>query len=162
MYVAPTPIQIGRLSPSSNIYGVSTNGNLLHLWNDSGEIKSAALNFPELTQVRSVGGINEAHDGKGFFASNSQHRVFNVYWESGAWRTKEFSMPQDWNYGVANEFFGNYKGKTYLLYGHPQKYDRWPRTETWFRLYRFDFVGGQDRYTKQVMGSGSLEMWDGN
>jgi len=133
--------KIARLGPKSNIYGVSSNGNLLVLWNDSGNVRSAPLyDQAPLENVRAVGGLDDGY-ARGIFASNDQDRVYNVYWRSG-WKSKE--IPIDY-YGehAISIFFGNHGGKTYLLYVWDQ----------FAYLYRLNFVGGTDRYEAELLQS---------
>ena len=147
----PFTMQIGRLSPSSNIYGVSTNGNLLVLWDEKDvAVHSAPLNLPELTQVLSVGGVDNGY-ARGIFASNDDHRVFNVYWEDG-WKTKEMPIYFETD-GQTTVLFGNHDDKTYVLYGSTPFSCTCPAE---YILERFDFVGGADRHEAVQIQSGTL------
>jgi hypothetical protein len=143
--------RIGRLAPSSNIYGVSTNGNLLVLWDQQDvAVHSVPLELPELTQVHSVGGVDNAY-AMGIFASNHEDRVFNVYWED-VWKTKEMPINFERS-GNTLVLFGNHDDKTYVLYGSDPMSCAAPG---YFFLKRFDFVGGADRHEVVGIQSGTL------
>lgn len=151
--------KIGRLSPTSNIHGISLNGNPLVLWDKKGgPIYSAPLHLGhELAYIGSIGGVENGH-GVGFFASNDHGRVFNIYWQSnGGWQAKEMINPEWPTDGYeenclinsyTEEFFGNFGDQTYILYG---KFTANKCTcnlgNGWdYAIYRFDFVGGTNRH----------------
>lgn len=147
--------KIARLGPKSCIYGVSTGGNLLVLWNDSGVIKSAPVFYDKapLVKVRSVGGLDDA-DGHGIFASNHKGQVLNVHWRSGEWRAPMIDIDYvqwDWEDFM---FFGYHGGKTYLLYGARNQKTQYTGYESY--LYRLDYVGGDKRYNAELLSSGNV------
>ena len=158
-------MQIGRLSPTSNIYGISTDGYPLMLWDEKGVgVHSVPLNLgPELASIRSIGGVDNGY-ARGFFASNSDGDVFNIYWEDG-WQTKELITPSWWPAGSCSyvtgwthELFGNFGDQTYILYAQytttPELYCS-DDNEGWtFVVYRLDYVGGPNRHDLVEIGSG--------
>lgn len=144
--------RIGRLSPSSNIVGVSTNGNLLVLWDNEGTIQSAPLHLPDLTKVGSVGGMDDGY-AVGFFASNQDGRAYNVYWDGEPfWKVKEM---YSWHEGGDFVKFGNYNGHTYMLTGN-YCYSSCV-CDSDFGLYRFDFVDGAERHNVVEISTGSMD-----
>ena len=155
-------VAITRLSTKSNIYGISTNGNLLTLWNDGGTIRSVPIKLSALkNSIEAIGGIDDGY-ARGVFVVDSERKVFNVYWD-GIWkaiqiRIKYYSLDDMYYVDSARGFFGNHNGKVYLLYGKKENDTVDPNDG--YVLYRLDFVGGTDRYKAVRLDCGSDSNWD--
>lgn len=141
--------KITRLGPNTNIYGVSTDGRLLALWDERGvAVHSFTMDhLPSITGVRAVGGLDDV------FVSNEHDRIYNVYWQ-GDWKEAEINI-EDYHIGTGVDetlFFGSHKGKNYLLYGEvtPGGDCEWAS----FNLYRLNFVDGVERYWAEHINYG--------
>eukprot|EP00804_Cyclotella_cryptica_P026672 CCRYP_007921-RB/>CCRYP_007921-RB protein AED:0.04 eAED:0.04 QI:493/1/1/1/1/1/3/137/364 len=143
--------RIGRLSPTSNIYGISPSGKIIVLWDEKGvAIHSAPLNLgPELSSVVAIGGVDNGY-ARGFFAINMNDRVYNVYWDGG-WKSKLMSLPYETEERrIGSAYFGNFNDQTYIIYGGTGVYSC--SSPARFSLFRFDFIGGSDRYDPVLLG----------
>lgn len=178
-YTWPTPnpsklgwraaTKITRLGPKSNIYGIAPDRTLVHLW-DEKDVAVHCVPFkgglPSTQDVMSLGGLDDGY-ARGVFVSSrasSEDRVYNLYWDGG-WKEVEIviNYKDVWSSSV---YFGNYGGKTYLLYinkypcalvddlGH-KCYALYTEDEHYYELdlYRLDFVGGPVRYEAVLLAS---------
>ena len=68
--------------------------------------------------------------------------VYNVYWEDG-WKTKRIDLYVELAYSGGFIRFGNYDGKTYIVY---QEMAPMCAGGDAYYIKRFDFVGGSQRY----------------
>ncbi|KAL7507857.1 hypothetical protein ACHAXN_004984 [Cyclotella atomus] len=146
--------RIGRLSPTSNIYGISTDGRVLFLWDQVGvAVHSAPLDLgSELTEIQAIGGVDNGY-ARGVFAINDRDHIYNVYWD-GTWKAKE--LPLDYHVGTSvSAWFGNYNDQAYILYGH-QPYLSCQNCNAWYSLYRLDFVGGEGRHSPTRIAYGEV------
>mmetsp|Transcript_28519 Transcript_28519/g.60443 ORF Transcript_28519/g.60443 Transcript_28519/m.60443 type:complete len:386 (+) Transcript_28519:345-1502(+) len=156
--------RIGRLSPASNIYGISPNGNLLVLWDDGTTVRSAPLDLgPELKDVVAIGGVDNGY-ARGFFARTISGQVFNVYWEwPDGWQSKALITPDFQGHcilwGATQDFFGNFGDQTYVLHGEftVQRCTCGPSSNDWhYTISRLDYVGGPNRHDLVDIGSGNV------
>jgi len=152
-----TPAErIGRMYFGSNIYGVSTSGELLVLWDQKNvAVHSARLDLPSLGKVQSVGGSHNnvfaCSQRKWIFSLYHPSKLFNVYWDVD-WKAKEIILSE--YFRKASCFFGSIHGETYLLYGraaqpgsqHPY-YPWYGHNSGKFTLYRIDSVNNPDRFS---------------
>lgn len=139
-------MQIGRLSPSSNIYGISSNGRLVVLWDEADvAVHSVPLTDlgPNVMGIRAVGGVDNGY-ARGIFAVNNNDIVYNVYWD-GKWKKREIPLDYGHSSTSVSVWFGNFNDRTFILYGH-QPDALCDSCDAWYSLYRLDFTGGEDRY----------------
>ena len=82
----------------SNIVGVSINGNLLTLWDEKGvAVHSVPLNFPDLTQVHSIGGLDNDY-ARGFLLAMTK-----VMFTMSTW--KEIGRSRKCQHGITAPMF---------------------------------------------------------
>lgn len=133
----------------SGIWGITTDGKLLILWNDAGTIRSAPLELPNINGVRAVGGLEDKFVwDAGVLLTNKNDVVYNVYW-SGSWKEREIFIDKRFTgNGKISVFFGSHNGEMYMLYGwfdnSIKKKCDYSLHEVY--LYHMKFVGGADRY----------------
>lgn len=150
--------KITRLGPDSNIFGVSTDGGLLTLWDETGvAVHSAPINLPSITGVRAVGGIGDWSGN--VFVSNEHDRIYNVYWEGG-WKEAEIDIDYHTGTDDVTLFFGSHEGTNYLFYGFIESTGgcRWAT----FYLYRLNFVGGDTRYEADLLRNDETVLFCGH
>ena len=139
-------MQIGRLSPSSNIYGISNDGGLVVLWDEADvAVHSVPLTDlgPDVMEIRAVGGVDNGY-ARGIFAVNNNDIVYNVYWD-GKWKKREIPLDYGHSSTSVSVWLGNFNDQTFILYGH-QPDALCDSCDAWYSLYRLDFTGGEDRY----------------
>mmetsp|Transcript_18145 Transcript_18145/g.32993 ORF Transcript_18145/g.32993 Transcript_18145/m.32993 type:complete len:164 (+) Transcript_18145:278-769(+) len=118
---------ITRLSHNSNIFGISTEGNLLSLVNDGENILSVPIR-PSLLKdkdIRAIGGIGD-NEEKGIFVISGM-KLYNVYRDGGTcdalsynWKAQEVTIDYyDFCNRPIDMFFGNHDGTAYFMYGYP-------------------------------------------
>ena len=154
--------KIARLGPKTNIFGISTNGELLTLWNDSGNVRSVTIPELGLDRVQALGGLDDQW-GHGVFVANTSVdgyylEVYNVWWDGG-WKKVSIDdimieTPYELSPGefIGGGFirFGSYKGETYVLYEQmtPLCHDG----DNHF-IKKMKFVGGTWRYDGETLNS---------
>jgi hypothetical protein len=143
----------------SGIWGISTDGKLLILWNDNGTIRSAPINLPNIRGVRAVGGLEDKYVwDSGVLLTNEDDKVYNVYWRDGSWREKEITIDMDWAKPVfgatMSVLFGSHNGEIYMLYGWHSTRNSSCRHCSLHEvyLYHMKFVGGAMRYEAKRIG----------
>lgn len=177
--------KVTRLGPKSNIYGISSEGKLLFLWDEKEvAVHSVDLDHLEPIQgVKAVGGLDDGY-ARGVFVSNGDDKVYNVFWDSG-WKAKLIEIDYDFmkihelhphadeplvpppytsGEGEAAIFFGSRGGKIYMIYCMYWDMDSCHADEcTWgyYYLYRLNFVGGEDRYKAEVLYAVPGTIFDG-
>jgi len=135
----------------SGIWGITTDGNLLTLWNDEGIIRSVPqTNLPSIHGVRAVGGLEDKYVwDSGVLLSNGDDAVYNVYWD-GEWKEQEIFIDKQFlGDGKISIFFGSHGGEMYIIYGWfdnniPMRC--YPCSLHEVYLYHMKFVGGTERY----------------
>jgi len=101
-------------------------------------------------KIRSIG-AGEPGYARGFFVSDDENRIYNVYWESG-WKVKEMDSLSTGSNSVSytvSIFFGYYNDHAYVLqsaYVFCAPPSCYTGTQLHQMITRYDFVGGSDRY----------------
>eukprot|EP00956_Cyclotella_meneghiniana_P034064 scaffold101316_cov56-Cyclotella_meneghiniana.AAC.4 len=148
----------------SGIWGITTDGKLLILWNDAGTIRSAPMDLPSIHGVRAVGGLEDKYVwNSGVFLTNEDDAVYNMWWD-GKWKEKEIFIDNRFTGdGKISVFFGSHNGEVYMLYGwydydspYDADYSHCALTEVY--TYRMVYVGGTERY-QAVTYSGDSSGW---
>ena len=147
----PLLVQIARLGPKTNIFGISSNDELLTLWDDTSGydpgVRSIAIDpygdgtgLTQLVGIKALAGLDDEW-GHGIFVVNRYDKVYNVWWD-GEWKAKEIDS-------VDSVQFGTYNKKVYMLRGieHPS----WCKPMIEYTINRLDYVGEVDRYEKHSM-----------
>ncbi len=145
----------------SGIWGISTDGKLLKLWNDDGTIRSGPINLPNIRGVRAVGGLEDKYVwDSGVLLTNEDDKVYNVYWRGGSWKEKEISIDKRFEGdGQMSVLFGSHNGEIYMLYGWYDNDIPWVCRCNLHEvyLYHMKFVGGSERYEAiRIQGDTSL------
>mmetsp|Transcript_16812 Transcript_16812/g.26246 ORF Transcript_16812/g.26246 Transcript_16812/m.26246 type:complete len:440 (-) Transcript_16812:115-1434(-) len=140
----------------SGIWGISTDGRLLKLWNDDGTIRSITLDLPNIHGVRAVGGLKDKYVwGSGVLVTNEDDKVYNVYWRDGSWKEKEITIDKRFEGdGQMSVLFGSHNGEIYMLYGWHSTRNSSCRYCSLHEvyLYHMKFVGGEMRYEAKRIG----------
>ncbi len=163
--------KVARLGPKSNIFGISTEGKLLLLWDE----KNVAVHSVDLDHLGPIKGVKAVGGFDDVFVSNEEDKVYNVYWDS-EWKAKIIDIdygflkmhelhpnannplvppPHTSGEGQAAIFFGSRGGKNYLLYCMYWEMDTCHSDNGcsygYFYVYRLDFIGGENRYKAEVV-----------
>lgn len=159
-------IQIARLGPKTNIFGISTSDELLTLWDDttgsdpgvrSVTISPTDTGLENLIGIKALGGLDEEY-GHGIFVVNGNDEVYNVWWD-GNWKAKEIPIYLSGDPLYGNNVmvrFGSYNGKVYMLEGWHCIGIHCFFAPNGYEINELVFIGDENRYSKTYVSSGSV------
>jgi len=154
---------VTRVSESSNIYGISSKGNLLTLAKNGDINKGGAIlvvpMHPTLLRNKSIdalGGIGD-NEEEGIYVT-AQGKLYNVYWEGACdaltynWEAEEVTGLWDKLHDIPtcnapkDMVFGNHDGETFFLFGSgPVNLGEcYHTTEGHYTLYRLNGKVAED------------------